>query len=259
MKRAWIILIALGVGGAAALAAGPPLTVDDVVKLVQNGVGDAVVEAQIEQTNSFFSLSTDDLIKLKNAKVSDALVGFMITRKPGTAPAAVTPDEGKTPAAAGTGITIGTPEGAGVNAAGRAPTDNGETTPEPPKFVDLTVNVAGKYVVTSGADLNVLYAAFVDGEKKYYRDQWTNIMTITTAETGVSNTKRILEPGSFTVKVPAGTHTLELAVATSSGTVDDAAAKAHVVYTKSLAVVAGTPTVLNLTGETDADGNFVIR
>jgi len=258
MKRALLIVMVLGV--AAAWAAGPPLTVDDVIKLVQNGLGDAVIEAQIQQTDSYFSLTTDDLIKLKGAKASDDLINFMISRKPGTPP-----DTGgtKTSTASGTGISIGVGDnGVSVNYNTAGRTDTSATTTDTtavPKFGSLTVNVSGKYVVTSSAELSVLYAAFIDGEKKYSRDQWGEIRHMTTAETGASTTRYILAPGSFDFKLPTGTHTLALTMWSGVTTLDDATAKSYAAYTKQITVAEGQPVVLNLTGETDASGKFVIK
>jgi len=233
---------------AAAAAWAQPVTVDEVVKLVQNKISDTVIVAQIEQSNAYFSLSTDDLIKLKQAGASDDLVSYMITRKSGGPP-----NDGGANGGAGGDVN--------VNNAGRTNGDGGETVAPPPaaKFVELSVNLGGKYVVTSGADLNVLYAAFIDGERKYYKDQWTRILTVTTAETGASSKKWTLEPGAFTIKVPAGTHTLALAVVSSPSLIDDATAKANAAYSQQITLAEGQPVVLTLTGRTDdAGGRFII-
>jgi len=125
--------------------------------------------------------------------------------------------------------------------------------------VDLTVNVTGSYVVSSSTDENILYAAFVDGDKKYYVDQWTRISSFTTPETGHTATKRVFEPKSFTVKIPTGQHTLSLVLWTGPGYVDDNNAKAYVVYTKTFNAAEGQPVAFNLAGETDAAGRFAIR
>jgi hypothetical protein len=61
------------------------MTVDEVVKLLNNDISDSIIVARIEETDSYFSLSTDDLIDLKGAGASDDLVRYMIMRKPGGA------------------------------------------------------------------------------------------------------------------------------------------------------------------------------
>lgn len=237
LKR--VVFAAIGVGLAAA-AFGQPMDVEEVVKLVKDKVSDNIIIAQIENTESYFNLSTDDLIELKQAGASDALVQYMILRKPGAPP------------------PTGTGTSPGISTTGRTGTST-EVTPPSSKYVDLTVNVTGKYVVSSSTDMNVYYAAYVDGEQKYYVDQWTRISSFTTPETGHTTTKRILEPKSFTIKAPVGSHTLSLVMWSGAGYIDDRNAKAYVVYTKTFTAAEGQPLVFNLTGETDEAGNFSLR
>ncbi len=240
-QRTLSVAVALMVPAA---ALGQPMTTDDVITLVKNAISDTVIVAQIEETNSYFSLNTDDLIKLKGAGASDYLVNYLITRKPGGA-APVPATNGNS-----TGVTVRT---GGRVSGGRV---EGNT---PPKFSDLTVTLSGKFVVKSQAGLNVYYAAYIDGERKYYTDQWTSILTLTTAETGASTTKRILEPGTFSIKVPVGTHTLTLVCWSGRQAPTDAVAKSSVIYTKQINVTEGQPLSINLTGETDPTSNrFVI-
>lgn len=221
-----------------AVAPAQPMAVDDVVKLLDNDISESIIITRIEETGSYFSLSTDDLIKLKEAGASDDLARYMIVRKPGGPPAE-------------------TPGAPGVNVTGRVSGEKPATTPQ--KWVELTVKVDGKYVVTSQADLNVWYAAYLDGERVYYRDQWTRITSFTTPETGASTTKRTLEPGSFTVKVPAGPHTLSLACWSGRRVPTDDVARANIIYTKKINAVEGQPLNVNLVGKTDTSSDtFVI-
>lgn len=225
---------------APAAACAQPMTVDEVVKLLNKNFSDSIIITNIEETDSYFSLSTDDLIKLKGAGASDDLVRYMIMRKPG----------GPAPPAAETaGETT-------VNVTGRVAE---EKPAAPQKSVELTVKVDGKYVVTSPADLNVWYAGYVDGERVFYKDQWTRIWSFTTPETGASTTKLILEPGVFWVKVPAGPHTLALACWSGRQVPTDDVAKANIIYSKQITAVEGQPLTVNLVGETDPTSNdFVI-
>ncbi len=226
---------------APAAASAQPMTVDEVVKLIDHNVSENVIIANIEDTGSYFNLSTEDLIELSKAGASDDLVRYMIMRTPGGPPPA----------------TPGTPGEVEVNVTGRVSTEKPATAPD--KLVELTVTVDGKYVVTSQADLNVWYAAYLDGKRIYYKDQWQTIYSITTAETGVGTTKRILEPGSFTVKVPAGTHTLALSCWSGRQVPTDDVGKANIIYSKQITAVEGQPLTVNLVGETDtASDTFVI-
>jgi hypothetical protein len=75
----------------------------------------------------------------------------------------------------------------------------------------------------------------------------------------MTTTKRVLEPGSFTVKVPAGTHTLALSCWSGRQIPTDDVGKANVIYSKQFTAVEGQPVTINLVGETDPDsGYFVI-
>lgn len=228
----------LAAAWAPAAAFGQPMTVDDVVKLVDNDFSANIIIARIEETNSYFSLSTDDLIKLKEAGASDDLVRYMIMRKPGGPPP---PAPGEVE----------------VNVTGRVSEE--KAVKSPAALADLTVRVEGKYVVTSQADLNVWYAAYVDGERVYYKDQWTWITSFTTPETGVTITKRVLEPGSFAVKVPAGKHTLALSCWSGRQVPTDDVGKANIIYSKQITAVEGQALAVNLVGETDTTSDtFVI-
>ena len=81
-------------GGAAAAApaagAAPTaaaFTVNDVVSLLDAGLSDDIILAKIHSSGATFNLSTDDLIRLKKAKASDAVIKAMMDAKP----AATTP------------------------------------------------------------------------------------------------------------------------------------------------------------------------
>ncbi|MGH7495006.1 MAG: hypothetical protein ACREOO_21750 [bacterium] len=54
------------------------MTVNDVAVLSKAGVGDSVIIAQIQATQSLFALSSQEIINLKNAGVSETVIGAMI-------------------------------------------------------------------------------------------------------------------------------------------------------------------------------------
>ena len=56
----------------------PPMTVQDVIQLSQAKVGDDVIIGQIRATESTFQLSTKDIVALKDAGVSDKVIGAMV-------------------------------------------------------------------------------------------------------------------------------------------------------------------------------------
>ena len=64
------------------------LTVDGVVSMLQAGISDDVIIDKIHKSGQTFDLSADDMVRLKNAKASDALMKAMIESGPGAATAA---------------------------------------------------------------------------------------------------------------------------------------------------------------------------
>lgn len=65
-------------------------TTAEIVKLAEKGIGEDVLLAAIERSDKGFSLSADDIIKLKQANVPDKVIAAMLRKKPaaGAAPAA---------------------------------------------------------------------------------------------------------------------------------------------------------------------------
>ncbi|NUM74647.1 hypothetical protein HUU40_09815 [candidate division KSB1 bacterium] len=55
-----------------------PMTVNDVIALSNDGVGDSVIIAQIQATQSAFALSNQEIIDLKNSGVSENVIAAMI-------------------------------------------------------------------------------------------------------------------------------------------------------------------------------------
>jgi hypothetical protein len=86
LAKPYRILLVVGAALVPAAALAQPMAVDDVVKLLDNKISESIIITRIEETSSYFSLSTDDLIKLKEAGASDDLVRYMIVRKPGGPP-----------------------------------------------------------------------------------------------------------------------------------------------------------------------------
>jgi hypothetical protein len=55
------------------------LTVDGVISLVKAGLSDELIIAKIQKSGQAFDLSTDDMVRLKQAKASDAVIKAMMT------------------------------------------------------------------------------------------------------------------------------------------------------------------------------------
>lgn len=57
---------------------GQQLTLDDVKEMSKNGLSDNVIIGQIQSTKSVYYLSTNEIIDLKNAGVSQRVIDYMI-------------------------------------------------------------------------------------------------------------------------------------------------------------------------------------
>jgi hypothetical protein len=67
------------------------LTVEDVIKLAKAGLGEDIIVRQIKRNGQAFDLSTDQLIALKAANVSDRIVQVMLDPAKADTPASIAP------------------------------------------------------------------------------------------------------------------------------------------------------------------------
>jgi hypothetical protein len=90
-------------GAGAAGTAGPTsagtaspagLTVDGVISLVGAGISDDLIIAKIQKSGQAFDLSTDDMVRLKKAGASDAVMKAMMSATPAPAAVPVVPTAG---------------------------------------------------------------------------------------------------------------------------------------------------------------------
>jgi hypothetical protein len=90
-----ILAVCLGVASAQQFTN----TNDSVIEMVKAGMSDSIVISAINSQPAHFSLTVNDLIALKQAGVSDAVMAAMIAKtNPAAAPAAATPPAGDFPA-----------------------------------------------------------------------------------------------------------------------------------------------------------------
>jgi len=76
----------LDASAVAQASAAKSVTPDDVLTMMSVGLSDSIILAKIHQHNKPIDLSTDDLVRLKKAKVSDAVIRELID--PSTVPTA---------------------------------------------------------------------------------------------------------------------------------------------------------------------------
>ena len=77
------------------------LTNDSVIKLAKSGIGDDLVVASINAQPGTYSLSTDNMMALKTAGVSDKVIAAMIAKSAAPAPSASLAASAANPAVAG--------------------------------------------------------------------------------------------------------------------------------------------------------------
>lgn len=95
MKRlAVIALIAIGV---ALPAFGETLTTGDVIRMAKAGLSAETIELKIRYSEAAFDTSTDALIALKEAGVSEATIRIMIEKQKSAAPSPASPSATQPP------------------------------------------------------------------------------------------------------------------------------------------------------------------
>jgi hypothetical protein len=62
------------------------LTVDRVISMLQAGISEDVIVEKIRKSGQTLDLSSDDMVRLKNAKASDTLMKAMLDSDPGATP-----------------------------------------------------------------------------------------------------------------------------------------------------------------------------
>src|ERR1035437_6429758 len=80
MKRCFIVIVMLVIGciSFANDQQIQPVTVSDVKALTKAGLSDEIIISQIRNTTTIYHLNTADIIDLKNSKVSEKIIDFMI-------------------------------------------------------------------------------------------------------------------------------------------------------------------------------------
>ena len=56
----------------------PPMTINDIIALSQDSVSPEVIMSQMKVTDSYFRLTTDDIVALRKAGVNDKVINEMI-------------------------------------------------------------------------------------------------------------------------------------------------------------------------------------
>ncbi len=88
----WLVAVAAPrPGNAQAPASGPPLSVEEVVKLWKTNVPEDLIVTMIKKNGKAFNLSTEEVLELRNVGLSDNVVKFLLDpSQPYTPPVAPT-------------------------------------------------------------------------------------------------------------------------------------------------------------------------
>lgn len=129
IDKVWAAYLAKKNGGDATGSSGAPsasggtssgVSVDGVVSMLNAGISSDVIVAKIHQSGQTFDLSTDDMVRLKKAGASDALMTAMVSPASASAPATAPATFPAPPTAGGSGATA-PPANAAPNAVAENP------------------------------------------------------------------------------------------------------------------------------------------
>lgn len=138
-----------GTKPSASTAKSAALTVDDVLAMVGAGLSDDIVIAKLRKEDKAFDLSTDELIRLKKANVSDAVIQVMLNPGAQIKSAPVTEARAQTVVVSTTGAPIISGVRApGASGATPAPGTEAKGDPNDP----LTPHDSGIYLLTKDRD-----------------------------------------------------------------------------------------------------------
>jgi hypothetical protein len=195
----WIALscVALGILSAVPAAAqtspaksaakAQGLTVNGVIEMVEAGLSDDIILTRLRKEQKAFDLSTDDLIRLKKAKVSDAVLKVMMDPKaaaapipaaPVSAPAPVAPAQAIVTAAPGVlGLVAANPSGATPGVGAAASGDSSDP---------MTAHDSGIYLYTKDRDGKPQMVVL---ERAGYQGSKTGGMLVSSLTYGLKKTK----------------------------------------------------------------------
>jgi hypothetical protein len=89
MRKAFVALFFFAAG--CILAAQQPLNNDAIIKMAKAGLSDDVIVTSINSSPGTYDTSTDGLVALKKAKISDKVVSAIIVKNAGGGPATAAP------------------------------------------------------------------------------------------------------------------------------------------------------------------------
>jgi hypothetical protein len=166
MRRIAALLLAVVLIASAAIAQKKPMTNADVVKLTAAGMSEDVIIKSINTNEANFDTSTDGMIALKKANVSQKVIDAMLSKGAPAAPAATASAATSAPAAVAAptnGVQVALRDGASPRALGAERTNIAQTKEKASDLGGLAGNPAVTSAITNVASTAAWHAAARSG------------------------------------------------------------------------------------------------
>jgi len=163
MRRIAALLLAVVLIASPAIAQKKPMTNADVVKLTAAGMSEDVIIKSINTNEANFDTSTDGMIALKKANVSQKVIDAMLSKGAPAPPAPAAAAPAAAPAAPTNGVQVAIREGASPRALGAERTNIAQTKEKASSLGGLAGNPAVTSAITNVASTAAWHAAARSG------------------------------------------------------------------------------------------------
>jgi hypothetical protein len=221
-----------------------PLSVKDVIKMIENQVEEELIIAQTLSSGLKFEFDEKNVFKLMDGGASEDLLIQLILKH--GSKFQTTPDN----------IVKLQEKGASNDFISFLQNPATYTVKKADIYGHLDLNMDGSWTAKSEDNLNVFFGVYVDGERRTTLNQWTEVVSVSTRSGDITTYK--LEPGSISVaNIPEGTHDVEIVMWSGTGSSADRY-PSGVIWNRSVNITAEQRTDLNLEAF-GTDGDYGLR
>jgi len=220
-----LIIIAVFFFAVGSIFAAYNMTVGDVIDLYKKGVGVEVIVATIDAKDAEFVLSSEDILRLKDAGIPENLITFMITRKSKTTP------------------------------------EQPDLTKFQPKIGTINVSCSGVFSESSKSENLYIYACLsIDDEIRIRKRDWDKINVLYVGNNEVYSFKGNWQ-ATFSLPVKPGEHKINVYLYIGENDVNDNSVKSYKIYEKTVSVAEGEIINLNINieKETTSSNKYVVK
>ncbi|MGQ9705513.1 MAG: hypothetical protein ACUVWP_00725 [bacterium] len=186
------------------------MTIGEIIDLYKKGVGVDVIVATIDAKDAEFVLSSDDILRLKDAGVPETLITFMITRK-----SKVTPQQP-------------------------------DLTKFQPKIGTINISCSGSFSESYKSEDLYIYACLaIDDEIRIRKRDWDKINVLYVGNSEVYSFKSEWQ-ATFSLPVKPGEHKIDVYLYIGDTDVNDYNIKSYKIYEKNVSVSEGEISNLNI-------------